>query len=284
MAGAEQLRRQPVRGRSFAARPATGRIGGEHDVSEQVVIGWSGVHCLVARFLVLTALVYGISPAQADTFGARYEARLSDISIGSGQLTGELKAGAYTATLRGDVSLLGVSTRFVASSKGLSRDAKIVPARYQLRTEGATERAVTVDFLPDRTATVSIEPPPTESEQRGLIPLEEAHRRNALDPISAVISELLRLSQSDNPCTGVAQVFTGSSRFNVDIVAGGTRNDEIECRAVHRPIAGHRPTGNGRPTIAVVTFPKTRQENGIRLPTRIEVPLSLGTVTIRRVT
>lgn len=33
-------------------------------------------------------------------------------------------------------------------------------------------------------------------------------RPSIRSPISAVISELLRLSQSENPCTGVAQVFT----------------------------------------------------------------------------
>jgi hypothetical protein len=249
-----------------------------------VTIGWSSLRHLSVRLVVVTTMVAGLSPAQADTFSASYQARMSGISIGSGHLTGDLKAGTYTATLRGDVSLLGISTRFVASSNGISRDAKILPARYQLRTEGVTERTVTVDFSPDRTAAVSIEPSPTESEKRGLVPLEEAHRKNVLDPISAVISELLRLSQNDNPCTGVAQVFTGGSRFNVDILAGGTKTDEIECRAVHRPIAGHKPSDTSRPTIAVVTFPKTRQANGLRLPTRIEVPLSLGTVTIRRVT
>lgn len=248
------------------------------------MIGWLSLRHHPVRLFVIITMFSSLSPAQADTFSAGYQARMSGISIGSGNLTGDLKAGTYTATLRGDVSLLGISTRFVASSNGISRDAKIIPARYQLRTEGATERTVTVDFSPDRAVAVSIEPSPTESETRGLVPLEETHRKNALDPISAVISELLRLSQSDSPCTGVAQVFTGSRRFNVDIVAGGTKNDEIECRAVHRPIAGHRRTDNNRPTIAVITFPKTRQANGLRLPTRIEVPLSLGTVTIRRVT
>lgn len=235
------------------------------------MIGWSSLRHLLVRLVVVTTMVSSLSTAHADTFTASYQARMSGISIGSGLLTADLKAGICTATLRGDVSLLGISTRFVASSNGISRDAKIFPARYQLRTEGVTERTVTVDFLPDRTAAVSIEPSPTESEKRGLVPQEEAHRKNVLDPISAVISELLRLSQNENPCTGVAQVLTGSSRFNVDIVAGGAKPDEIECRAVHRPIAGHRPSDNSRPMIAVVTFPKTRQANGLYLSTRFPI-------------
>lgn len=139
-----------------------------------MTIGWLSLRHLSVRLVVVTTMVSSLSPARADTFSAGYQARMSGISIGSGHLTGDLKAGTYTATLRGDVSLLGISTRFVASSNGISRDAKILPARYQLRTEGVTERTVTVDFLPDRTAAVSIEPSPTESEKRGLVPLEDA--------------------------------------------------------------------------------------------------------------
>lgn len=248
-------------------------------------IGKSGLRSRSVRLVLVATIAVACSPTPmlAETFSARYQARLSGISIGSAQLSGDVGAGAYTATLKGDVSLLGFSTRFEASSSGISREADIVPARYQLRTQGTTERTVTVSFSPDRTAAVSIDPVLTESEKRGLVPLEISHRKNVLDPMSAVISELLRLSQSENPCAGVAQVFTGSSRFDVSIVAGGTKADEIECRAVHRPIAGHRPSGTSRPMIAVVAFSKTGKAGGLRLPTRIEVPLSLGTVTIRRV-
>lgn len=142
---------------------------------------------------------------------------------------------------------------------------------------------MTVTFSSDRVATVSIDPVLTASEMRGLVPVEIVHRKNVLDPMSTMISELLRSSQAENPCAGVAQVFTGYSRFDVEIFAGGAKSDEIECRAVHKPIAGHRPLGNRRPTIAVVAFPKTVKAGGLRLPTRIEMPLSLGTITIRRV-
>jgi hypothetical protein len=229
------------------------------------------------------AITCSPTPMVAQTFSALYQARLTGISIGSAQLSGDVGAGSYTINLKGDVSLLGLSTRFEASSSGTSRETYIVPARYHLRTEGTPNRTVTVNFSPDQVAAVSIEPALTEPEKRGLVPLEIMHRKNVLDPMSAMISELLRLSQSENPCAGVAHVFTGSSRFDVDIVAGSAKSDEIECRAVHRPIAGHRPSRNSRPTIAVVAFPKTGKTDGLRLPTRIEVPLSLGTITIRRV-
>lgn len=229
------------------------------------------------------AVVSSATLVMAETFSAKYQARLTGISIGSAQLSGDVGAGTYTVNMKGDVSLLGLSTRFEASSNGTSRESMIVPIRYYLRTEGTTERTVTVNFSPDRVAAVSIDPAPTASETRGLVPLETVHRQNVLDPMSAMISELLRSSKSENPCVGVAQVFTGNSRFDVDIIAGGAKSDEIECRAVHKPIAGHRPSGSGRPTIAVVAFPRTVRAGGLRLPTRIEVPLSLGTITILRV-
>ena len=229
------------------------------------------------------AVMCSTKPMLAETFSAKYQARLAGISIGSAHLSGDVGAGTYIVSLKGDVSLLGLSTRFEASSRGTSRETLIVPAQYHLRTEGAADRSVTVNFSPDRVAAVSIDPAPTVSETRGLVPVEIMHRKNVLDPMSAMISEFLRVSQSENPCAGVAQVFTGNSRFDVDIVAGGAKSNEIVCRAVHKPIAGHRPSGNGRPTAAVVTFPSSDKTGGLRLPTRIEVPLSLGTVVIRRV-
>ncbi|MBO4226827.1 DUF3108 domain-containing protein [Bradyrhizobium neotropicale] len=234
-------------------------------------------------WLTAFALTGQSAPTQAETFNARYQIRLTGISIGSAQLSGDMMAGAYTVTLKGDVSLLGFSARFEASSDGLSRDAAVVPARYRLRTEGTIDRTVTVNFSPDRTAAVIIDPALSESEKRGLVPLDALHRKNVIDPMSALISQLLRMSPSDAPCAGVTQVFTGSSRFDVNIIAGSTKADEIECRAVHQPIAGHKPSGNDRPTIAVIAFPKTERVGGLRLPTRIEVPLSLGTITVRRV-
>jgi len=248
-------------------------------------IGKPGPFSGFAWVFWLTAFVLAgqSAPARAETFNAKYQVRLTGVSIGTVHLSGDVMAGAYMVTLKGDVSLLGFSARFEASSDGLTRDAAVVPARYRLRTEGTVDRTVTVNFSPDRTAAVTIDPALSDSEKRGLVPLEASHRTNAIDPMSALISQLIRVSRSEDPCAGVAQVFTGASRFDVNIIAGSTKANEIECRAVHQPIAGHRPTGNERPTSAVIAFPKTERAGGLRLPTRIEVPLSLGTITIRRI-
>ncbi len=78
---------------------------------------------LAVFWLTAFALTGQSAPTQAETFNARYQIRLTGISIGSAHLSGDVMAGAYTVTLKGDVSLLGFSARFEASSDGLSLDA-----------------------------------------------------------------------------------------------------------------------------------------------------------------
>ena len=51
------------------------------------------------------------------------------------------------------------------------------------------------------------------------------------------------------------------------------------------PAVGHKPADNSKrtPPIIVVAFPKTASDGELRLPDRIEFPLPLGTVVIKRV-
>jgi hypothetical protein len=232
--------------------------------------------------LISTLLFFGPVPAIADTFDAVYRARLSGIPIGTARLSGGLEAGKYTISLKGEASFLGLTNRFEAFSSGASRDSRILPASYQLKTDGRNARTIEVNFSGDRASTVSITPQFAAADQEGRLPLEASHRKDVLDPMSAIMTEILRAARSESPCSGTAQVFTGNVRFDMKPLSSDLADNEIVCRAVYRPIAGHRPSSSTAPTVIVVAYDKAARSGGVRLPLRIEVPLPIGTVTIRR--
>ncbi len=233
-------------------------------------------------WLAAAALFAAPVPAMAETIDAVYRATLAGVSIGKAHLTGGVGAGVYAIRLAGEASLLGFSSRFDASSAGASRGARIVPASYSLRTEGSVARKIEVNFAKDRAASVSIEPQPSAADQEGRLPIELAHLKEVLDPMSAMMTEFLRASQSDNPCEGIAHVFTGSMRFDLSLTQGDPATGEIVCRAVYRPIAGHKPSSSSKPIAIVIAYPMASKAGEPKLPVRIEVPLPIGTVMIRR--
>jgi hypothetical protein len=229
------------------------------------------------------ALCAAAMPAMAETFDAVYRATVAGVPVGKARLTGEVAAGAYTIRLKGEASMLGFSSRFEAASNGASSGTRMVPANYLLKTEGRFARTIAVSFAGDAAASVSIEPQPSAVEREGRLPIEPAHLREVLDPMSAMLTEILHASQSDNPCDGIARVFTGSMRFDFALTSGEPATGEIVCRAVYHPIAGHRPSGASKPIAALIAYPRVGKAGEPRLPVRLEVPLPVGTLTIRRI-
>jgi hypothetical protein len=236
------------------------------------------------RCLMLAMVFFAMPmPAMAGGIDAVYRATLAGMPIGKARLTGGVGEGAYTLRLKGEASLLGFSNRFEASSNGASNGSRIVPTNYLLKTEGRAARTIEVNFAGDRAARVSIEPQPSAAEREGRFPIELAHLKEVHDPMSAAMTEILRASQSDDPCDGVARVFTGNMRFDMTLTSGDPVFGEIVCRAVYRPIAGHRPSPGNKPTAILIAYPKVVKVGEPRLPIRLEIPLPIGTVMIRRI-
>ncbi len=142
-----------------------------------------------------------------------------------------------------------------------------------------------MNFTGDRAARISIDPQPDAADQQGRLPIELPHLVDVLDPLSAMMSQILRASQSDNPCAGITRVFAGNTRFDLTLVSSDPVLDEIVCRAIYRPIAGHKPsaTSTRKSPMIVIAYPKAVSDGGLRLPIRLEFPLPLGTVVIRRI-
>jgi hypothetical protein len=188
--------------------------------------------------------------------------------------------------IKGETSLIGFSNRFDASAEGKSRHTTVSPQSYTLAIRGRQLRTVAINFAADRAAEIVIDPTPAAADLRDRLPIELKHQVGVLDPLSALTSRILSASQTTaSPCEGITRVFSGQMRFDVSLAESAPALDEITCRITYLPIAGHkrvnRPTS--APPTVLVAFPKSASDGGLRLPNRIELPLPLGTVVIRRV-
>lgn len=230
----------------------------------------------------LTLLLASAAPAAA--LDVRYRATVAGIPVGEGRLTGEVGRTSYDVTLAGSSGVAAWTTRFTTRATGAVSGGRLVPARYVSTSDGRTSRTTTVTFAGGEARAV-IEPPPDAAMNTGRVPLTDAHRRGVVDPLSGLIAQALAGATEANPCQGLTRGFSGWARFDVSLrPASAAADGTLTCRVVYQPIAGHRPAAETRPTGEAITVSYgPGAEEGLRLPRRIEVPLTIGSLVIQRV-
>jgi hypothetical protein len=95
---------------------------------------------------------------------------------------------------------------------------------------------------------VDISPPFEDRE--GRVPVTEAHKRNVLDPTSALIMAVPRGQPLVGPaaCNRTLPIFDGFARYNIALTYVGTREVSTPgysgpvsvCAARYHPVAGHK--------------------------------------------
>lgn len=216
----------------------------------------------------------------------KYRATIAGLPIGEGLLSAQIGEGRYSARVDGSISIPGISNGFDAKASGSLCETRLLPASFQAKTSGRENRTIAVTFAGDRAVRTIVTPEFSEAERQERIPLEPEHRIDVLDPLSAMLTQFLRASRGGNPCEGISRVFSGQSRFDVELGGGGSGSGEIICRATWRPIAGHKKpsSGSADPALVIlVAFPTAAGGQGPRLRVRIEWPSAFGTIVIRRV-
>jgi hypothetical protein len=212
----------------------------------------------VRPFLVaagaLVALA-GVSPALAQgRVDARYQVTLGGLPIGKGAWVIDIAEDQYTAAASGATSgMLRVfaSGQGSGASRGYMVSGLPVPASFagsitaDKKTEEirmSLEKGDVKDFV--------ITPPTQPNPER--IPLTDAHRKGAIDPMSAM---LLRVSGNGNPvspqaCQRVLPVFDGRVRYDLALVfkrieqvktEKGYEGPVVVCGVYFSPVAGHVP-------------------------------------------
>ncbi len=243
---------------------------------------------LAALTLALSAA--GFTPAAAAaTFSADYGIYLAGLPIGEADVASTIEGERYRlevkAKLTGLVGLF-VNGRGAATSTGSVANGRVVPASFAVTSRNSSEsRTVRMGLAGGSVSAVEIVPPIEAHEDR--VPVAEGHRRNIVDPVSALIMPMTAGAPLDPAqCGRTIPVFDGASRFNVVLSYEGTKRvekagykgDVLVCNARWVPISGHRPSR------AAVKFMAENRNMSVWLAplegTRVLAPLRIAVETM----
>lgn len=203
--------------------------------------------------VALGALASGSAHAQG-RLDARYEATLAGIEIGKGAWVIDIAEDQFSASASGGSA--GLLKAFTAgqgtgASQGRIVNGQFVPASY-VATISSDKKSETIrmQLSGGGIKDSSIEPEPLPTPER--IPVTEAHRRSAIDPMTG---SLLRLAGTADPvgpdaCKSNSAVFDGRMRYDlrlefkrIEAVKSqkGYQGPVVVCAIYFTPIAGYVP-------------------------------------------
>lgn len=205
-----------------------------------------------AQSLDQTVSLFGPAPAQAETTQLRvlYAARLAGIRIGTGTMSVNFDGTRYTSRMDAGTSAVG---RIVSQGEGQAvargrlSSSLAVPVSFDLTAaEEDVTNTVRMRMTSGDITELSAEPPLSERPDR--IAVTRRHRRDIVDPLSALLMPVPNAEAAVGPaaCDRTVPMFDGRQRY--DIAFSFVRMEQTEfgngqaavCRVRYRPIAGHR--------------------------------------------
>src|SRR5262245_24185561 len=200
-----------------------------------------------------TTLAMALTARQAHAqaaFEAAYAIAVARIPIGSAAMTASIGAEEYVISMSGRTSGLA---RVVASGEGSMSAAgvvsagKLLPSRYASKSTADDDTlAVTMTFKDGNVNELEAsEPPPGEDR----VVLTTEHRRQVLDPLSALLIPANDGGVSEAACRRVVPVFDGRRRYDLNLsfkrveqvkASRGYAGPAAVCSVAFQPIAGHR--------------------------------------------
>jgi Protein of unknown function (DUF3108) len=164
----------------------------------------------------------GGSPALAQgTLDARYEVTLGGISFGQGTWQIQVNDGQFNSTVSGrttGVMRLFTTGRGASASNGSVSKGALHASSYS--SSIATDRKydeVRMEMSGGNVKDFMAEPPNPPDPQR--VPLQDAHRRNVLDPMTAAIIRVPGSGDTFVPqaCNRKLAVFDGRMRYDLQL-------------------------------------------------------------------
>jgi Protein of unknown function (DUF3108) len=202
--------------------------------------------------LAVLAPVILAAPAHAadKEFSARYSVRLAILPLTFA--TGNLKAtipekGRYTV----DFSASGTGFKMNGKSAGVVQANALWPVSASLDTSDSEEtRKIRLALSRGRVRQEVVTPPIPYRPDR--IPITQEHRKNVIDPISALFMPVLSKGGPAEPgnCDRNLPIFEGTERFDIKMsylriemvkTDKGYSGPAVVCRATYKAISGHRP-------------------------------------------
>jgi hypothetical protein len=199
------------------------------------------------------ALTHTLTSEQAHAqagFEAAYTIAVARIPIGNAAMTGSIGTDEYVISMSGRTSALArvvTSGEGSMTATGAVSAGKLLPLRYTSKSTADDETlAVTMTFKDGNVSELEAsEPPPGEDR----VVLTTEHRRQVLDPLSALLMPAGDGGFSEAACRRVLPVFDGRRRYDLSLsfkrieqvkASQGYAGPTAVCSVAFQPIAGHR--------------------------------------------
>jgi hypothetical protein len=194
--------------------------------------------------------------AAADAFPARvqatYDINFNGLKVGTFDFNSTQQGPAYTLTGAAQMSLLFGALKWRGDAKAsgnAAADAAPKPAAFQFNYAGGKKSGSTKVAYSGDTITQVLHDPPKEPKE-GLVPVQPAHLKAVLDPMTAVLA--LTKGTTGNPCSRRIPVYDGKARFDLlltprgvvqltEKTPSGQPGTGYVCRVKYVPVAGHKP-------------------------------------------
>ena len=250
---------------------------------------------LASAVLVAALAVCGGGAAWAQgTLDARYQVTLGGVSFGKGawhiNVSGDQFTSAVSGTTTGVMRLFSTG-RGASASRGSVVTGGVLNASSYSSSIATTKKydEVRMQLSSGIVKDYMAEPPNTPDPER--VPIQDAHRRGVLDPMTAAIIRVPGNGDTFVPqaCNRKLAIFDGRMRYDLQLAfkrldrvrsEKGYQGTVVVCSVTFVPVAGHIPN---RPAIKYLA--ELRQTEmwlapiaGTRLmvPYRVSLPTPLG--------
>jgi len=250
------------------------------------------------------AHVVAAGPASAEPVwpsevSAKYRIAFGGIDIGSFRFQSKSGAGTYSLNGKADVRapLGAFEWSGSTNSAGAVADSGPKPSAYNFDFNSSAiigkdkTGLVRMAFKDGAVANLAVQPskpPPPD-----MVPLKDEHKRNVLDPLSAVMA--LAVGGTQRPCDRKLSIFDGKQRFDLTLsYRGQQRIAEARpsgqpgigfvCRVRYQPIAGFRKneetkTFDDNANIEIVFRPVPTAN--LVVPYQVSIPTGAGTAVLK---
>lgn len=246
--------------------------------------------CLAAALLAMMA-----PAARAASLDATYDVSLLGLSLGTANLSGGIEGGRYKLDIQARLTgLVGGFTggRGSGAATGNLNGGRLSPATFAVSSASSSESR-TVRMALDRHAVQALEIEPPIDAKPDRVPLNDGHRRNVMDPISAFLMPVeAGRNAGASACNRTLPIFDGAARYDIKLSYAGTREVTLDgysgpvsvCQARYVPIAGHRSLRPSTRFMAenkeITTWLAPVAGTSMMLPVRISVKTMIGTAVI----
>lgn len=245
----------------------------------------------------LTATAGGSGARAADPWPAEvqavYKIQFNGFEIGQFAFNSSVHERTYALSANAEISaLLGiVRWNGVTRVSGALAGNAPRPTGFSFDFQGASKAgSIRMGFGNGGVKSLDINPPLVEPPDT--VPLQPAHMRGVLDPLSAVLA--LSRPRDGNPCNQKVPVFDGKVRFDLTFsfkedapIADAQRGAGVEmlrvCRVRVLPIAGHRDdeaSAQLKRSMGIEVAFRSIPSAKLFVPHRITVPTFAGSAVL----